>query len=84
MRPCCTSLLNQDVLRALQDVATNKDVLVKVRLDPDAVALAASYRPAIEHQYWYGPTFSDDLASIPTGVTRHEADGRQMFFSWRL
>jgi hypothetical protein len=55
-------------------------VQVQIALDPDMVGLAASYEEYFEYEYWWGPMFNDDVASIPPGVTRHQADERQRFF----
>jgi hypothetical protein len=73
--------LNVDLLSQLETLARNPDVVVRIRLDPDAVGLARQCREPIEMQYWRGPHFNDDLSRIPPGVTRHEADERQTLFS---
>jgi hypothetical protein len=73
--------LNLELLSELERLAPKSDVLVRVRLDGDAVGLADQCREPIEMQYWRGPKFTDDLASIPPGVTQHEADDRQRLFS---
>jgi hypothetical protein len=73
--------LNLELLSELMRLAPTPDVLVRVRLDGDAVGLVDQCREPIEMQYWRGPKFTDDLASIPPGVTRHEADDRQQLFS---
>jgi hypothetical protein len=73
--------LNIDLLNELERLAPKSDVLVKVRLDGDAVGLADQCREPIEMQYWRGPKFTDDLASVQPGVTQHGADDRQRLFS---
>jgi hypothetical protein len=73
--------LNGDLLSNLEMLAAESDVIVKVRLDSDAVGLADRCFDPIEMQYWRGPHFDDDLGRIPPGVTRYEADERQRFFS---
>jgi hypothetical protein len=70
--------LNGAFLRSLH--AVDKSARPRVALDPDMVGLATTYRWQLEHQYWWGPLFSDDLATIPTGVTRHEATDEQRFY----
>lgn len=66
--------LNYPFLERLQDLSKGKSS-VRIALDPDMVGLASTYHgKRIELQYWWGPQFSDDLSSIPVGVTRHEAN----------
>lgn len=72
--------LNAPLLQELADVRSEPGVSVRVRLDSDAVGLASSVTTPIELAYWYGPKFSDDLASIPRGVARHEASDRERYF----
>lgn len=71
--------LNVPLLEALHDLAPT-GVRPRVALDPDVVGLAVSYKPLLEHQFWWGPKFSEDLASIPPGVTVHGATETQKFF----
>lgn len=72
--------LNHDFLHSLELASVDNKKIVRVRLDPDAVGLASSFRSPLELQYWYGPRFSDDVSKIPIGVARHEADETQRFF----
>lgn len=65
--------LNTPLLTRLQRLARTTDFDVRIALDPDTVGLASAYGQVVEHAYWWGPHFDDDLASIPLGVTRHEA-----------
>jgi len=51
-----------------------------IALDPDLIGLAGTQRQHFEHEYWWGPKFSDDLVSIPTGVTVHNAPEYERFF----
>lgn len=71
--------LNVPLLELLHDLEPTQ-VRPRVALDPDIIGLAATYRPMLEHQYWWGPVFSDDLASIPPGVTVHGASERERFY----
>jgi hypothetical protein len=73
--------LNVELLSNLQTLAEASNIIVKIRLDTDAVGLADQCLEPIEMQYWRGPHFDDDLGSIPPGVTQHEADERQRLFS---
>lgn len=54
---------------------------VLVALDNDMVGLAETYRPRLEAAYWFGPEFSEDVSSIPTGITRHQAGERLRLFT---
>ena len=73
--------LNEPLLSRLHSLAENPALSVKIALDPDVVGLAKTYRTPLEFAYWWGPKFSDDLLSIPPGITRHEADERHRMFS---
>lgn len=66
--------LNYPLLQALQHI-DNSNSPVRIALDPDMVGLADGYMgERMEYQYWWGPKFNDSLASIPAGVTHHEAN----------
>jgi hypothetical protein len=56
-------------------------VTARLRLDPDLVGHPASARSFIELEYWRGPHFNDDIATIPSGVAEHKAESRDRFFS---
>lgn len=47
---------------------------VKVLLDPDFIGYAPSYIHGHEYEYWYGPKYNDDIASIPQGLCHLEND----------
>lgn len=73
--------LNSELLEALENLsAAPGGDRVRIRLDPDAVGLADSVHKPVELEYWYGPKFNDNIASIPPGVTRHEANDDERFF----
>lgn len=42
---------------------------IKIAIDPDMIGLLGTENYEVEYQYWWGPKFSDDLSSIPVGVT---------------
>ena len=71
--------LNQPFLERLQEMQ-QQGIPTKVALDPDLVGLASTYLPPMEFEYWWGPKFDDDLAHIPPGATRHEANKETQFF----
>ena len=73
--------LNDALLGRLQALTGNPELTVKVRLDPDVVGLAETYRRPLEFAYWWGPKFDDDLLSIPAGITQHGAGDLQRVFS---
>jgi len=64
--------LNWDLLAGIEEESVSGTK--RIRLDPDMVALADSITDPLEHEYWYGPPFSDDLATIPVGVARFKND----------
>ena len=71
---------NEELLGTLHQMAQGSSVNVRVRLDADMVGLADTAAHTMELDYWYGPTFNEDLSSLQTGVTAHTADERQRFF----
>jgi hypothetical protein len=71
---------NEELLVTLRQMSKEPDLSVRVRLDPDMVGLTETARHTIELDYWYGPKFTDDLASIQPGLTTHSADERQRLF----
>jgi hypothetical protein len=72
--------LNASVLERLESMRDEPGASVRVRLDPDMVGLASSVTGTMELDYWFGPKFNDDLTTIPTGVSRHEASDRERHF----
>jgi hypothetical protein len=70
--------LNYPLLQALQTLNSES---VKIALDPDMIGLASTYIGGREELvYWWGPKFDDDLTSIPSGVTHHEAEETERIF----
>lgn len=61
-------------LDELLQQAANPNILVRIRLDGDMVGYAPSFLEPLEYEYWHGPKFNDDIASIPDGLTRHTAE----------
>lgn len=69
--------LNEYFLQRFEQ--TDRDllsVIPRLRLDPDLVGHASSVLSALEMEYWHGPKFTDDIASIPSGSAQHKADDR--------
>ena len=73
--------LNEPFLHRLHALTDRDDVTVRLRLDTDAVGLASTYARPVEFAHWWGPSFNDDLLSIPSGIAHHEASDRQRLFS---
>lgn len=71
---------NDAFLRRLFDLQGTPELVLKIALDPNAVGLASSYLTPIELEYWRGPKFNDDLASIPVGVAVHKATRKERIF----
>lgn len=71
--------LNAPFLRRLYNLRGTQ-ANAKIALDSDMLGLASTYEETVELEYWRGPKFDDDLASIPTGVTRHEARQEELMF----
>lgn len=65
---------NAPLLQGLLELVDRPGVEVRIALDSDMVGLANNRSRRIELEYWWGPHFSDDLASIDFGVAHHEAD----------
>jgi len=73
--------LNNAFLGRLQDLATKcADIDIRIALDRDMVGLAKTLKDHFELEYWWGPVFNNDLSKIPSGVTKHAANGRLKFF----
>ncbi len=72
--------LNYQFLERFQSFA-DQGAPAKIAFDPDMVGLTSTYSGGrLELAYWWGPKFSDDLTSIPGGVTHHEADETERLF----
>lgn len=52
----------------------------RLRLDPDLLGHAETVTHLMEREYWHGPKFSDDVASIPPGSSEHKASERVRYF----
>lgn len=54
---------------------------VKVKIDPDWIGFAPSYRPCHEYEYWFGPKYSDDIESIQEGVAKYQNEPENKLFN---
>ena len=64
------------------DATAEKDenLRVRLKLDPDILGHPDSARNLVELEHWRGPLYSDDISSIPSGVTEHKADDRSRHY----
>jgi len=72
--------LNEYFLTSFANAASNEKARPRLRLDPDLVGHPADLKELVECEYWHGPLYSDDIESIPSGVTVHKASGRTRAF----
>jgi hypothetical protein len=72
--------LNEYFLTSFANAAKNEKARPRIRLDPDLVGHPRDLKELIECEYWHGPLYSDDIASIPSGVTVHKASERTREF----
>lgn len=56
------------------------DLSMRLRLDPDAIGHPSTSNNMVELEYWRGPHFSDDIASIPSGVAEHRGDDNDRLY----
>lgn len=65
--------LNEYFLDSFSRTAKDKKVGARLRLDPDRVGHPEGLKDLVEFEYWHGPRYSDDIASIPSGAATHKA-----------
>lgn len=73
--------INGYVLGSFSETAQEEGVVARLRLDPDMIGHPGSAHSQIELEYWNGPKYDDDIASIPEGVAEHKGSDRDRFFS---
>ena len=73
--------LNPYVLRSFTQTAEEEYVTARLRLDPDMVGHPASASETMELEYWHGPHYSDDIATIPSGVAEHKSRDSERHYS---
>ncbi|MEN5250907.1 hypothetical protein ABE441_04450 [Alcaligenes aquatilis] len=71
-----------DYFLASFEVAEKESSLLtaRLRLDPDLLGHAETVNYLMEREYWHGPRFSDDIASIPPGSSEHKASEYERSF----
>lgn len=73
--------LNDYFLNSFEIAAADLDkVRPRLRLDPDLVGHSQTVNFLIEQEFWRGPRFTDDIASLPSGVTELKAGDRDRHF----
>ena len=81
--------LNTELLSRLENIKED-ELDVKIALDFDMIGLYGTQCSSREYQYWWGPSFDDNLSNIQNGVSRYENENynelmsniRQTEFSW--
>jgi hypothetical protein len=68
-------------LEQLLALADCNDVQIRLAFDRDLVGYASSYSQVLEHEYWYGPQFSNDISRLQPGVTMHVSEDIQKEFN---
>ena len=66
-----TNTLNIPLLSRLESLK-EKELKVQVAIDINMIGLMGTQVEKREYQYWWGPTFDEDLTKIPLGVARFE------------
>lgn len=54
---------------------------VRLRIDDLYIGFSPSYIPNIEFEFWYGPSYSDDIMSIPEGLSKFVPDEIEKFYN---
>lgn len=73
--------LNAYLLDSFAEASGLPEVKARLRLDSGLVGHPASAKPVLEFEYWHGPLYSDDIASIPPGVAEHKNSTGDRLFS---
>lgn len=54
---------------------------VRVRIDDAYIGYTPSYIGNVEFEFWFGPSYSDDIMSIPEGLTTYVPDETERFYN---
>lgn len=57
------------------------DITLRIALDEDIVSHEEVHNEYVELDYWFGPTYTDNIEQIPNEITRYESSNEQKFFS---
>ena len=66
---CIANTINDAFFETFENLRARDDLEIKVAIDVNIIGLAGTESLEAEYQYWWGPKFNNDLASIPEGVT---------------
>lgn len=73
--------LNTYFLQSFDETVSEKnDLRVRIKLDPDILGHPKSATNLMELEYWRGPLYKDDIASIPNGVAEYKADESTRYY----
>ncbi len=53
---------------------------VRVRVDDAYIGYTPSYIDNVEFEFWFGPSYTDDIMSIPEGLTTYVPDDTERFY----
>lgn len=54
---------------------------VRVRIEDSYIGYTPSYIDNVEFEFWFGPSYSDDIMSIPEGLTTYVPDETERFYN---
>lgn len=60
---------------------SNKEIKLRIAIDPDLIGLSKSLSGFLEHDWWWGPKFNDDISSLPNEVTRYQSSEEQKLYN---
>lgn len=58
----------------------SEDSPVRLRIDDAYIGYTPSYVSNVEFEFWFGPSYSDDIMSIPEGLSVYAPDEREKFY----
>lgn len=54
---------------------------VRLRIDESFIGFSPSYIDNVEYSYWFGPSYSDEIMSIPEGLTSYVPNDVESFYN---
>lgn len=60
--------------------ADSKDTPVRLRIDDYYIGYSPSYIDNVEFEFWFGPSYTDDIMSIPEELTTYAPDETEKFY----
>ncbi|WP_138990811.1 hypothetical protein [Larkinella sp. C7] len=61
-------------LDAFMSLSNNTDIKMKIAIDFDMIGYSPSYSENHELEYWYGPTYNDNIEQIKQGLSIYKND----------